>query len=285
MGKKINWIVSYPKSGNTWMRAIITSMLFSPNGNFNFGLIKFVEQFEKLKWFNFIKEINKKNFKNISDIKMTAKYWIEAQERIIIEDNYNFFYNFFKTHSLNAILDNNKFTNTKLTSGVIYITRDPRDVAVSFAKHRGEKIDSIIDFMINPGSMFPFDNERIPTILSRWDYHYISWKKIDVPKIIIKYEDLINDPKKNILKIKKFLSSELKIQIDIDDQKVKNILNTTSFDNMKKNEEKYGFSEATKNSDFFRKGQSMQWKKSLSKAQINKIEKEFMPTMQELNYL
>ena len=34
--KKILWIASYPKSGNTWMRAIISSLFFSNNGKFSF---------------------------------------------------------------------------------------------------------------------------------------------------------------------------------------------------------------------------------------------------------
>ena len=88
MNKKIYWISSYPKSGNTWMRAIVSSFIFNPEGNFNFNLLKFIEQFEKEKWFNFLNSNLNEN-KNLSDIKFISKYWIEAQERIILEDNYN----------------------------------------------------------------------------------------------------------------------------------------------------------------------------------------------------
>ena len=35
----IFWIASYPKSGNTWLRALISSYFFSEDGNFNKGLI------------------------------------------------------------------------------------------------------------------------------------------------------------------------------------------------------------------------------------------------------
>ena len=89
MQKKINWIVSYPKSGNTWVRAIIASFLFTTNGIFNFGLMKLIEQFEKKKWFDFLNTIDPKSANNLTDIKFVSKYWIEAQERIIIQDNYN----------------------------------------------------------------------------------------------------------------------------------------------------------------------------------------------------
>ena len=39
------WIASYPKSGNTWLRALISSYFFSEDGNFNKGLINNIDQF------------------------------------------------------------------------------------------------------------------------------------------------------------------------------------------------------------------------------------------------
>ena len=36
----IIWIASYPKSGNTWVRSLITSYLFSETGSFDFSLLK-----------------------------------------------------------------------------------------------------------------------------------------------------------------------------------------------------------------------------------------------------
>ena len=35
--------------------------------------------------------------------------------------------------------------------------------------------------------------KRYPIIMSRWDEHYISWKNLKVPKLIIKYERLLNE--------------------------------------------------------------------------------------------
>ena len=36
----IIWCASYPKSGNTWVRAILTALLYSKDGNFQFQFIK-----------------------------------------------------------------------------------------------------------------------------------------------------------------------------------------------------------------------------------------------------
>ena len=36
----IIWLASYPKSGNTWVRSIITLLLYTEDSLFNFELIK-----------------------------------------------------------------------------------------------------------------------------------------------------------------------------------------------------------------------------------------------------
>ena len=35
----ILWLASYPKSGNTWLRSLLSAYLFSSDGNFNFKLL------------------------------------------------------------------------------------------------------------------------------------------------------------------------------------------------------------------------------------------------------
>ena len=58
MNKKIFWIASYPKSGNTWMRAIISSFFFTKNGKFNFDLLKNVGYFDVSTRYKFIEHLN-----------------------------------------------------------------------------------------------------------------------------------------------------------------------------------------------------------------------------------
>ena len=42
----IIWIASYPKSGNTWVRSIISSLIYSNDGNFDFDLLKKFNNFQ-----------------------------------------------------------------------------------------------------------------------------------------------------------------------------------------------------------------------------------------------
>ena len=66
MSKKIIWIASYPKSGNTWLRAIISALLYTSKGEFNFNLLKLIEQFDKVQ--NYEVLLEKLNEKRSLDI-------------------------------------------------------------------------------------------------------------------------------------------------------------------------------------------------------------------------
>ena len=71
----IFWIASYPKSGNTWLRTLISTYYYSEDGNFEDILLKKIKQFpvkEFFKDFNHDKKI-------VGD---TCKYWLLAQEKI-----------------------------------------------------------------------------------------------------------------------------------------------------------------------------------------------------------
>ena len=46
MSKHIFWISSYPKSGNTLMRSILTALFFTENGKFDFEKLLNISQFE-----------------------------------------------------------------------------------------------------------------------------------------------------------------------------------------------------------------------------------------------
>ena len=45
--KNLIWVASYPKSGNTWMRSLLTALIYTNDGFFNFELLPKIDQFEK----------------------------------------------------------------------------------------------------------------------------------------------------------------------------------------------------------------------------------------------
>ena len=121
----IFWVASYPKSGNTWLRALIASYYYSKDGTFDQKLLKKIEQFPQKK--NFLSNFDYDQ-KIVAD---TSRFWIKAQELINLDKKLRFF----KTHNAFGSLNNQKFTNKENSIGCIYIVRDPRNVITSLKNH------------------------------------------------------------------------------------------------------------------------------------------------------
>ena len=87
-----------------------------------------------------------------------------------------------------------------------------------------------------------------------------------------------------IKKILKFFYENFNIKINNLNTRLENILETTSFDYMKKAEIKNGFDEAMLWNSFFQEGKKGQWKDVLKKTQRSKIEYNFREYMNKFGY-
>lgn len=277
----IVWIASYPKSGNTWIRSIITSMLYTKDGKFNFELIKKIDQFETLHNFKFLKQIKIDHFEQLNKMNIVSQYWLEAQKKIIDKNKTLFF----KTHSANYDYDNLVFANNETTKGCIYIIRDPRDIVISYSKFLGISVDEMVKIITLRENKIYDPSKKIGVFLTRWDYHVASWVRIKKPKLILKYEDMLLNPRQLIIQIAKYLTENLNIKFNIDEDKINNIVRTTSFRKLKDDEEKSGFFESSKNSVFFRSGKKNQWQDILTKKQLLFIEGNFKQYMTMYKYI
>ena len=278
----IIWLASYPKSGNTFLRSFLSTYFFSKDNKFNFELLGNIRQYPKTSLFS---ELGV-NVNNHSEI---AKSHLKVQ-RYINQDPKK--YQFLKTHSGFLKMDGNSFTDLKNTLGVIYVVRDPRDVVISFAHHNNETHEQTSK-MITDNYILEAENQgRVPVYMGSWSLNYNSWKQFKKfnKYLLIKYEDLIVDKKENFKKILYFIKNLTKTNFEIDDIKIDKIIREIDFDKLKKLEKKVGFVEAKEDDkgnkiNFFRKGESNQWKESLDKKIQKSIETICEKEMKELGYL
>ena len=185
----IIWIASYPKSGNTWVRSLLSAYLYSDDGIFNFDLLKKIHQFPSKKNFKFF-------MKDFNNIKKLSNYWIAAQDRINLSNEITFL----KTHSALCTFENNPFTNKSNTKAVIYVVRDPRNIVTSVLNHYSFKnIEESFDFIAKDRITIT-GGEDIVQYLGTWQQNYKSWRDLKfAPVLVVKYEDLINDTKKTLI--------------------------------------------------------------------------------------
>jgi hypothetical protein len=282
----IIWIASYPKSGNTWLRSLLSSYFFSKDGIFSFKQLENIKQFSSQSLIS--TEINQSNYQSV-----VSKNWIPMQE-IINKDKK---IHFLKTHNALCTINNNKFTDKLNTAACIYIVRDPRNLITSLSHHYELDYENAIKFITNKRKViFPKtlnnkkDNCRDFNFISDWPGHYNSWKNISFcPIKIIKYEDLLADTKNIFISILKFISKFTKL--DFNEEKISNALKTTNFDNLRRIEKEENFEESiistktNKKVKFFNLGKDNDWRRLLGKSTILRIEEKFKKEMNELNYI
>lgn len=280
----IIWLSSYPKSGNTWVRSIISSLLFTNDGEHTFDNMYQIDQYPSRKYFNGL-------ITDFQDVNQLKKNWILSQDKI----NFNRKNKILKTHHLNCKINEYEFTNLANTLGVIYVVRDPRNIVTSIKHHYSLNDYSHAKRMLfNKQTAIGIgvkDNKEnnIPTLIGSWSEHYNSWKNTKKNYLLIKYEDLLNNTENELKNISEYLKKFF--NFNLDNRKIDRILKTTSFDHLKSMENKGLFLENVtngKNQDkkqFFNLGSKNNWKKLLDKNTTNEIQEQFNNEMKELGYI
>ena len=276
----IIWIASYPKSGNTWVRSLLSAYLYSNDGIFNFDLLKKITQFPSKQYFKYF-------LKDFKDIKKVSDYWIAAQDRINLFNDKPIF---LKTHSALCTLENNSFTNKNNTKAVIYVVRDPRNLITSLSHHYSMSMEKAYIFIINKQQMtmvseWGKDDFGIASVLGNWSTHYKSWKNIKfAPTLVVKYEDLLNNTNNTFKSILNFLSRLMDIKID--EKKIINTVNSCSFEKLVEKEKNEGFDEAVSSKKkFFYLGKKNNWQNLLNPEMEQKTREAFQKEMKELGYI
>ena len=284
----IFWIASYPKSGNTWLRTLISTYYYSEDGNFEDFLLKKIGQFPVKEFFD--------DFKHDKKIAGdTCRYWLLAQEKINFKNELKFF----KTHNVFGKVNNFDFTNSQNSIGCLYVVRDPRNVITSIKNHYQLNNEQALEWMSNEKNFiynvqeFEVNGFSDFQFISSWGTNYKSWKvQKKVPIKIIKYEDLLDQTYAVFLDIIQFINKTTNNSEKINKNKIKKTLSSTSFEILKQKETKKGFPEAVtshkdknKKIPFFYLGPKNDYQKILDENLKVKLTKKFEKELKDLSYI
>ena len=283
----IIWLASYPKSGNTWVRSFLNSLLFNKDNSANLNELSKIDQYPKRSHFkNLVSEID-----NLEELSLN---WIKSQ-KIINKDNQ---IKLLKTHHALCNYKNSFFTNGEVSLGAVHIVRDPRNVISSVLYHFSKKnYEEAKKFLFDEnkalGKKFdvndPNANRNIFTVISSWKNHYNSWKQFKKNYLLIRYEDLLANPYREFIKLSEYLSKLLSIKFE--NEKIDTAVKSNSFENLQRLERENGFSESIIDKKtglkkrFFNLGPENDWTKLLNNELRENIEKEFEIEMRELKYI
>jgi hypothetical protein len=272
----ILWLASYPKSGNTWLRAFLANYIKYPRApvpiddlrNFNFS-DGTAGHFEKAAG----RPVDTISFGEIQALRPKVHEMFAWSNSDSV---------FVKTHNAVTTYHGIPTITPEFTAGAIYVIRNPLDVAVSYAHHYGDSHETAINAMAaNDRIMLPHLN-LIHQMFGSWSSHVRSWTRAPGLEChVMRYEDMILKPEKTWRVLIKYLGLPLEMP------RLKQAIKFSSFKVLANQEKEGGFVEAVEadNRAFFRKGKTGSWRKVLTVDQVKKLIDDHGEVMAEHGYL
>jgi hypothetical protein len=263
--KRIVWLASYPKSGNTWFRAFLAALLGRRELNINDMHSDHIFS-------------SRDGFDLATDLDSTYLYDKEVKE--LLPEVFTHINSgpggkkmFIKIHdAYTNNLSGKSIVPEEPTLAALYFIRNPLDIVGSFANHSGDTMDEAVEKMNDPNAYFAKQlgnlntNPQFRQLILDWSGHVESWATAPFPVLAIRYEDMLTDPLHTFSKAVAFINLQ-KTQTEIE-----KAIEASRFENLKAQEKEQGFAEKNaKSQSFFRNGVSGNWRKELTTEQVNLI--------------
>jgi len=284
----MQFVASYPKSGNTWIRLVaaayslqnITAEDFMRFNEDDESRISNVIRFgDGTKYYYQAVSpypIKVLNFSAQARLRPAAMLKLEhelsettTQRPILV-----------KSHHLNGDVDGINLWNPAWTDRVVNPVRDPREVCCSFAAHMGNSLEKTAEQM-NEKKFTIGGGENLHHLLGTWSQHVRGWLSADeIPVHTVRYEDMKANPVGEFYDILDFLNAP-----NLTVERVEKAVEKTRFDRLKQKENEHEFPESTQHQEnFFRSGKTDGWKGELPLRLVRKIEKDHGDMMEALGY-
>jgi aryl sulfotransferase len=274
----IFWIASYPKSGNTWFRIFLENLLSQSEKPSDINRLTRSFVAADRRRFDLLSGLEASDLTE-DEIDRTKPEIYRSLARM------NDGPIFMKIHD--ALIHpgtGSKMVPPEITDGVVYLIRNPLDVAVSFSHHTHVSKDRIIQLMADLNGGLCVDGQQLhpqlPQRLGSWSHHVTCWTETPGFRVhVVSYEDLKHHPEETFLKAVRFMNLDFSIE------QVRRAIEFSSFDILANQEKNIGFGgKHIHCQSFFRKGYPGQWETDLNDKQVDRIMAVHGQTMQRFGY-
>lgn len=245
-------LASYPKSGNTWLRMVLSNLLYADEAPISINDIRVGgfrcdrrELFDQLAPWS-ASDLNRAEVDCLlPDVYRDALAETKAPV-------------YLKTHDMaRRNRDGAWLFPPECVQGVLHIVRHPLDVLPSYAKHFGlshaDALAQMLDPDGRPAKAQLADKRRLPEYHGGWLSHTRSWydPALPYPVIHARYEDLRRDPQAEFGRLLRGIG------LTFTDEALTVALAHSSFQALQQQEAAHGFRERLGRSQapFFRKGE------------------------------
>ena len=272
---QILWLASFPKSGNTWLRAFLANYLrggrlpedINKLPQFSYGDMR-VEYYVQVSG----KKAEDLDYDEINRLRPSIHRFLAGANPGLV---------LVKTHSLLSTIKDIPTITPEVTFGAIYVVRNPMDVAVSFGHHYGLSTEKAVKSICFKGLERLPQTGHILQVLSDWSTHLNGW--LNAPGLyrhLMRYEDMTRSPTKTFGGVLDFL------KIAKDRERMKRAIRHSSFKVLAEQESQAGFIERSKNAEkFFRQGEVGGWRKELTQEHVDFIVHHHREAMTKMGYL
>lgn len=267
----IVWLASYPKSGNTWLRCLISSLHTGAGSIDLASLGQTVPNAASRAWLERFVDVDNGELlpTELHRLRADAYRRCAAQGVSVL-----------KVHDR---YDSSLFP-AEATLGTVYIVRDPRDVAPSWADHMRVDLDTAIarmgdtDLVMSQGDAGY--RPQTPQRFGAWSSHVASWlQHAHGPHLLLHYEALLAQPLREVARLATFLG------LSTDSSRLARAVAACRFDALRDAEERDGFIERRRGqARFFRQGRAGAWRATLDATQAARLRADHGVVMTWLGY-
>jgi hypothetical protein len=277
---KIYWLASYPKSGNTWMRILLTNYLRNTTEPADINRLQGGPIASARMWFDEWVGVEA----SVLDDTVIERLRPGVYRCMAREEQENIY---MKVHDAWGMADNGEgLFPADVTGGAVYILRNPLDMAASCAHHWGVSIEQAAEFLCDPeytiarslGEMA----DQLRQYLGSWSHHVKSWlDDSGLPVHLVRYEDMKNDPVHCFGEVVKFCG------LPWDMERVQRAVTFSDFSELQRQEKANDFREKSVKAPglFFRKGETGSWREELPEHLVQRLIDVHGETMQRFGYL
>lgn len=276
----IDWLASYPKSGNTWMRLMLANYFSETDDPHDINQPGVTNGIASLRVrFDEVLGLDSSDLTDAEIVQLQPRLY----EAMVAQNPVP---QWMKVHDAQQQLQNGEWLFGARVSGcAIYLVRNPLDVAVSRAFHDGHgDMDRAIALLCNPdGAISGGGKSQLRQFMGDWSHHVASWVDQDViPRLVVRYEDMLQDPKRELARVIAFARPGA----EIDPKRIELAATNTAFERLRAAEDEQGFREvAVRQERFFRNGKSGDWVNHLTSRQIETVCNTQGAMMERFGYL
>ena len=271
----ILWLASYPKSGNTWLRAFLHNLLRNARTPFDINrMSELTAGDSQAHWYRRLdpRPPVALGGEDLARLRLRVHTLIaeSAPDTVMV-----------KTHNALVEVDGVPMITQSLTAGAIYVVRNSLDVVASYAHHLGQPTDDVITLMETRGFHSPATADQVPEHHSDWSTHVESWTASSHPQLhVVRYEDMSRRPGPTFRAIAAFLG------LKPPRERLERAMRHSSFRSLRAQEDRTGFIERTPSQDhFFRAGKVDGWREVLDDAQVRRVVERHRAQMERFGYL